>query len=116
MKATIVLFMLACCMGFGPGKLLGGNGCDTGPAVIHKVEAGYTEKARRANIQGKVVLRFEVDPSGRVVNVQVVSGLGGGLDENALKALRKSRFRPGYDKDGNAASCVATVEFLFRLL
>ena len=57
----------------------------------------------------------EVDPSGRAVNPRIVHSLGLGLDEKAIEAIRKWKFRPGY-KDGKPVTVAATIEVNFRLL
>ncbi|HJT87725.1 MAG TPA: energy transducer TonB [Bryobacteraceae bacterium] len=108
--------------GFGPGEGggVGGGiyrvgGGVTAPALLHKVEPEYSEEARKAKYQGTVVLYVEIDASGRVANVRVVRSLGLGLDEKAVEAIHKWRFRPGY-KDGNPVTVAATVEVNFRLL
>jgi len=108
--------------GFGPGEGggVGGGvfrvgGGVTAPALIYKVEPEYSEEARKAKYQGTVVLYVEVDPSGRARNARVVRSLGLGLDEKAIEAIRKWRFRPGY-KDGKPVTVAATIEVNFRLL
>jgi protein TonB len=108
--------------GFGPGENggVGGGvfrvgGGVTAPALIYKVEPEFSEEARKAKHQGVVVLYVEVDPSGRAQNVRVVRSLGLGLDEKAIEAVRKWKFRPGY-KDGRPVTVVANVEVSFRLL
>jgi TonB family protein len=108
--------------GFGPGA---GGGTGGGvfrvgggvsaPTLISKVEPEYSEEARKAKYQGTVLLYVEVDPSGRAQNVRVVRSLGLGLDEKAIEAVRKWRFRPGY-RDGRPVTVVATIEVNFRLL
>jgi TonB family protein len=87
----------------------------TAPALLYKVEPEYSEEARKAKYQGVVVLYVEVDPSGKAVNPRVVRSLGLGLDEKAIEAVRKWKFRPGY-KDGKAVTVAATIEVNFRLL
>jgi TonB family protein len=90
--------------------------CEAHPLVIRKEEPTYTEKARRAKLQGTVRIEAEIDPSGRVMNPRVISPpLGLGLEENAVKALRKSRFGPG-STNGELATCTIGVEYTFRLL
>lgn len=54
----------------------------------------YTETARRARIQGDVVLQAVIDREGRVRDLEVVKGLPFGLTEQALSAVRGWRFRP----------------------
>jgi TonB family protein len=108
--------------GFGPGEGggVGGGvfkvgGGVTAPSLLYKVEPEYSEEARKAKYQGVVVLYVEVDPSGKAVNPRVVRSLGLGLDEKAIEAVRKWKFRPGY-KDGKAVTVAATIEVNFRLL
>ncbi len=65
--------------------------------------------------QGSVLLRIVVDERGLVRDVIVTSPLGMGLDEKAIEAVRKWRFRPG-TRDGKAVPVWAAVEVMFRLL
>lgn len=119
-----------CCGGVGPstgpGFGLGSDGGINGgvfrsgrgvsaPLIVYKVEPEYSEEARKAKYQGTVVLKVIVDPSGRVVNPVVVQSLGLGLDEKAIEAVKKWRFRPGY-KDGKPVPVFADIEVSFRLL
>ena len=108
--------------GFGPGEGggVGGGvfrvgGGVTAPSLLYKVEPEYSEEARKAKYQGTVVLYVEVDPSGKARNLRVVRSLGLGLDEKAMEAVNKWKFRPGY-KDGKAVTVAATIEVNFRLL
>ncbi len=55
----------------------------------------YPEMARKAGIEGRVVLQFVVNKDGNIINPRVVRGIGGGCDEEALKALRDAKFKPG---------------------
>jgi protein TonB len=59
----------------------------------------YTEAARAAAIEGTVVLDLVVDESGRTREIQVIEGLGHGLTEAAIAALRGCHFTPG-ERDG----------------
>jgi TonB family protein len=116
--------------GFGPGEgggtgggVYGGvgggvfhiGGGVSAPVLLYKVEPEYSEEARQARYQGTVVIYVEVDPKGRVANYHVVRALGLGLDEKALEAIQKWKFRPGY-KDGKPVTVAAIVEVNFRLL
>jgi protein TonB len=100
--------------GFGGGVFRMGGGV-TAPTVLYKVEPEYSEEARKAKYQGTVVLYVEVDPQGRPRNLKVVRSLGLGLDEKAIEAVEKWKFRPGY-KDGHPVTVAATIEVNFRLL
>ena len=108
--------------GYGPGEGggVGGGvfhmgGGVTAPSVLYKVEPEYSEEARKAKYQGTVVLYVEVDAAGRPTNLKVVRSLGLGLDEKAIEAVEKWKFRPGY-KDGKPVTVAATIEVNFRLL
>jgi protein TonB len=56
-----------------------------------------------------------VDVTGRPRNLRVLHGLGLGLDEKAIDAVARWRFRPAY-QDGKPVVSRATVEVTFRLL
>jgi TonB family protein len=83
--------------------------------LVHRVEPEYSEAARKAKLQGTVVVLIEVWPDGRPHNIRVQSGLGLGLDEAAVKAVEQWRFRPAA-KDGVPVRVGARVEVYFRLL
>ena len=100
--------------GFGGGAFRIGAGVSA-PALLYKVEPEYSEEARKSKYQGTVVLRVVIDASGRAVNPEVVRSLGLGLDEKAIEAVKKWRFKPGY-KDGRPVAVVAQIEVNFRLL
>lgn len=108
--------------GFGPGEGggVGGGAYRIGggvsaPVPIFKVEPEYSEEARKAKFQGTVLLAIVVTEDGRTSNVRVLRPLGMGLDEKAVEAVMKWRFKPGY-KDGRAVPVQANVEVNFRLL
>lgn len=84
------------------------------PVLIHKVEPEYTEEARAAKYQGTVSLYTEIAPDGTATNIRVVHGLGLGLDEKAIEAVKQWRFKPG-QKDGKPVTVMATIEVNFRL-
>ena len=100
--------------GFGGGAFRIGGGVSA-PSVLTKVEPEYSEEARKAKWQGVVVLRLVVDDQGRPQKLEVVRSLGLGLDQKAIEAVEKWRFKPGM-KDGKPVPVVATIEVNFRLL
>src|SRR5215471_13339019 len=100
--------------GVGGGVFRVGGGV-TAPALLSKVEPEYSEEARKAKYQGTVTLYIQVDPSGRAINMKVLHSLGLGLDEKAMEAVKKWRFKPG-TKDGKAVTVEAQIEVNFRLL
>ena len=108
--------------GFGPGS--GGNmgggvyrigGGVSAPIPIFKPEPEYSEEARKAKFQGTVVLMIVVDEHGNARDLKVIRPLGLGLDQKAIEAVEKWRFKPGM-KDGKPVPVQATVEVNFRLL
>ncbi len=108
--------------GFGPGEGggVGGGvykigGGVSAPALIYKVEPEYSEEARKAKFQGTVVLYVVVDEKGNPRDLRVVRALGLGLDEKAIEAVQKWRFRPGM-LQGKPVPVAATIEVNFRLL
>lgn len=100
--------------GFGGGVYRIGGGVSE-PIPIYKPEPEYSEEARKAKFQGVVLLRIVVDEQGRTRDIQIIRPLGLGLDEKAIEAVQKWRFRPSL-KDGRPVAVVANVEVNFRLL
>jgi len=108
--------------GFGPGSgggagggvyRIGGGVSD--PVPIFKPEPEYSEEARKAKFQGAVMLSIVIDENGKTRDVRVIRPLGLGLDEKAIEAVLKWRFKPSL-KDGRAVAVSANVEVNFRLL
>lgn len=105
--------------GYGNGEPGPGAGSSGGPltppVLLWKVDPDYSDPAREAKVQGLVLLRVEIDGSGQIRDVRVDQGLGLGLDEKAIEAVRRWKFRPGM-KDGKAVATWGIVEVRFRLL
>jgi protein TonB len=55
----------------------------------------YPEKARKRNTQGRVVVTFIVKRDGKLTDFKVIKGIGNGCDEEAIRAVRKAKFKPG---------------------
>ena len=108
--------------GYGPGDG-GGSGGGTfraggevsSPVLISKVEPEYSEEARKAKYSGTVLLSVVVDEHGVPQDIHVVRPLGLGLDEKAIEAVQRWRFRPGV-RNGKPVRVRATIEVSFRLL
>jgi periplasmic protein TonB len=100
--------------GFGGGAFRIGGGVSE-PIPIYKPEPEYSEEARKAKFQGVVLLQIVVDDQGRTRDIRVIRPLGLGLDEKAIEAVQKWRFRPSL-KDGRPVPVIANVEVNFRLL
>jgi len=109
--------------GYGPGEggNLGGGLRHVGdgvsaPVLVNKVEAEFSDEARRAKYEGTVVVSLIVDANGNPQNVHVVRHLGMGLDEKAIEAVQKYKFKPSIDqKTHQPVPVPVNVEVRFRL-
>jgi TonB family protein len=108
--------------GYGPGT--GGNaggglykvgGGISEPVPLIQPEAEFSDEARRAKYQGVCLIQIIVDAQGNPQNPRVVRPLGMGLDEKALEAVRKYKFKPAMKRDGTPVPVMVTVEVNFRL-
>jgi TonB family protein len=86
----------------------------TAPRLIRKIDPEYSEEGRIAKFEGSVILYAEIDPDGVPQNIEVRRGVGLGLDEKAVEAVRKWRFKPGL-KEGRPVTVAATIQVNFRL-
>lgn len=84
------------------------------PRLLERADARYPEEARKAGVSGTVLLRIVVDREGSVREVEVVRGIGHGLDEAAVEAARKLRFEPA-TQDGTPVSVQLNYELHFQL-
>ncbi|HET9532247.1 MAG TPA: TonB family protein [Blastocatellia bacterium] len=96
----------------------GGNvarSVDSRPVPLNRVQPSYTEKARQNGVQGAVRMRMLIDETGTVKNIIVVRGLPDGLNEKAIEAGYRMKFRPAM-KDGKPVAfwIVADAEFNLR--
>ncbi|HWY07088.1 MAG TPA: energy transducer TonB [Candidatus Acidoferrales bacterium] len=86
------------------------------PACLHCPEPPYTDEARKAKLQGSVTLRVLISADGRALRIQVVKGLGSGLDEQAVQAIRAWHFAPARDARRQPVPTWVTIETRFQLL
>ena len=100
--------------GIGGGVFAVGGGVST-PVALYRPDPEYSEEARKAKLQGTVVLRVVVDESGHVRNPKVVQSLGLGLDDEAVKTVLTWKFKPAM-KAGKPVAVWIRVDTLFRLL
>jgi TonB family protein len=84
------------------------------PRLRSKVEPRFSDEARRAQIQGTVVLYVVVGEDGIPRDMKVLRSLEPSLDRNAIEAVQQWRFNPGL-KDGKPVAVQATIEVNFRL-
>jgi TonB family protein len=108
--------------GDGSGNGAGmAEGSDYGSFVslatcVYCPEPPYSEQARKAKLQGMVTLRVLIGSDGRAKRVQVLKGLGLGLDERASEAVRAWRFAPAKNARREPAPSWVTIETRFQLL
>jgi TonB family protein len=77
--------------------------------------ASYSNKAVTEKISGTVTLTAVVTPEGRATDIQVIKGLGYGLDEKASAAISKWKFKPAADPDGTPTPVRQTIQVTFQL-
>ena len=93
-----------------------GNGV-TLPRLVREVKPQYTQEAKDAHIEGTVLVQAIVLTDGNVdTDVKVVRSLDPtyGLDNEAVKAARQWRFKPG-TKNGEPVAVRIHIELTFTL-
>jgi protein TonB len=107
--------------GIGPGS--GGNtgggfmhigGSVKPPTVTFQPDPEFSEEARKAKFSGNVQVYLIVDEKGMPTHVRVVRGVGMGLDEKAVEAVRQYKFKPA-TKDGKPVAVDMYVEVNFQI-
>ncbi len=109
--------------GIGPGSGggTGGGVFDAGtggygyPACLYCPQAQYSDEAVKAKYQGTVELLAIITPDGRAIDIQVLKGVGLGLDQKAVEAVRTWRFRPALGPNGQPAPVRQIIEVTFHL-
>ena len=99
--------------GTGGGPYRPGSGIEP-PTVLREVKPTYTEAARLRGTTGEVVLEVVVQRDGSVRVGRVIQGLGSGLDERAIEAVRQWRFSPAR-RMGQPVDVLVEVAVEFRL-
>jgi TonB family protein len=109
--------------GFGAEQVVHGGPklaqVDSGPAttpveITYKPQPVYTDEARGLKLQGEVLLEVMFNANGTLHVNRVVRGLGHGLDEAAMAAANKMRFKPAL-RMGQPTDSTAVVHVLFQL-
>jgi TonB family protein len=85
------------------------------PICLHCPRPDYSKEAKKKKIEGTVWLDVLVTPTGDVAETKVTKSLGYGLDEEAIKAVMKWKFRPLIGPDGKPVEVHATVQLDFKL-
>ena len=95
-------------------ELPGGGGNAAIVAAIQKASK-YPSLALRNQVEGRIFVSFTVNSQGDVSDVKVVKGLGSGLDEETIRAVKTlPKFRPG-KQNGRAVSVSFTVPITFKI-
>ena len=95
-------------------ELPGGGGQMAIVAAIQKA-VRYPSNALHNGVEGKVFVSFVVDPKGEVTDVKIVKGLGSGLDEETMRAIKTlPRFIPGR-QNGREVSVAFTVPITYKI-
>jgi protein TonB len=81
---------------------------------IQTAHAAYPPMALRAGLESDVTLRIEVDPQGNVTRAEIIKSGGSGFDEEAVKAVKQSRFEPAHS-EGQKVRAEFTYVYRFRL-
>jgi TonB family protein len=84
------------------------------PRAIYTPEPQFSEEARRARLQGVVVLEVIVDKAGSVTRIKLVKPLGGDLDDNAMNGVKDWRFNPA-TQNGLPVAVRMNIEVGFHL-
>jgi protein TonB len=77
-------------------------------------EITYPKQAKIAGIQGKVTVQFLVNKKGEVENPRILRGIGGGCDEEVLRAIKLMKFSPGI-QNGDFVRVKMTQPVIFKL-
>lgn len=99
--------------GTGGGPYRPGAGI-TPPSLLREIKPDYTDDARRRGISGDVVLEIVVSRDGSVGPIKILQGLGAGLDQRAVDAVRGWKFSPAR-RFGTPVDVVVEVAVEFKL-
>ncbi len=106
-------------LGAGSGGNTGGGAMRIGggvsaPVPISMPDPEFSEEARKAKVAGNVLVYLWVDQNGNPTHVRVIRGIGMGLDEKAMEAVRQYKFKPAR-KDGKPVTVEMNVEVNFQI-
>ena len=90
------------------------NGSTTAPVLVAQADPVYTEEARAKHVSGNVELSLVIDQAGLPQDIQVVRGLGSGLDEKAIEAVKQYRFKPA-TRDGQPVATKIHINVNFQI-
>lgn len=123
LRFGIAIYLICCVLVLAPIASFGGvgrsctgqdNTCTAPPRVFFSPQPDYSARARKANLEGKCILILTVGADGIPSDIHVVVGLGMGLDEKAVEAVQKWRFKPGM-REGKPVAAKTSVQIDFHL-
>ena len=85
------------------------------PVKINAPQPQYTEIARKARIQGVVIVQAIIDKTANVTSVKLLKGLPMGLDTAAVDAIKRWKFEPATLADGRPVAVYYTLTINFQL-
>jgi len=77
-------------------------------------QINYPDMARKAGIEGRVIIQFIVNEQGEVEDPRVIRGIGGGCDKEALRVVKQAKFEPGRQR-GNPVRVQYSLPITFKL-
>ena len=90
------------------------GGSVTPPVAIHMANPKYTAQARKAKFSGQVVVSMIVGTDGEPRDVHILRGVGMGLDEEAMKAVKQYKFKPAM-QNGKPVAVYVNVQVNFQI-
>jgi TonB family protein len=90
-------------------------GASADVTILYKPDPAYSVQGRERKIQGDVVLEVIFLASGQIKVIRVVNGLGYGMDDEAIHAAQRIRFKPAM-LDGKPVDFPARIRIEFRLV
>jgi TonB family protein len=96
-----------------PLRRIGGG--VTSPKLVYKVDPQFSEQARKEKFSGIVLINLIVDTNGLPQNVHVLRGVGMGLDEKALEAVKQYIFQPAME-NGKPVPVELNVEVNYQII
>ena len=90
-----------------PSVLIGG-------ITVVQSHIEYPPLVLKAGIEGRVIVQFVIDRTGQVLDPQVIRGIDGGCDEEAVRAVLQAKFQPGLQR-GRPLTVRYTLPITFRI-
>jgi len=120
---SILLITFSLGLGFSQQSVMDDEGiylmCEKMPELIGGMDGlqkkiRYPLQAKTLGVQGVVYVQAIINEEGKIESHKLAKKLGAGCDEEAIRVLKKSKFKPGYDK-GKPVKVRFTLPIFFRL-